>query len=405
MLFNMQQPAVREYLKQAEFGIERESLRVCSDGSLSRTPHPFAEHKNIDRDFCENQIELISDVFQSPEEVNAQLVSLQKTVNRTLREQDEYLWPFSNPPRVSAEAEIPIAQYSGSMKSKSVYREYLAKKYGKRKMLLSGIHLNFSFTEALLREGFEQSGEKSFDDYKNRIYLELGARLAKYGWLVVYLTAASPVADNSAGADSNSYSSVRCSELGYWNYFTPVFDYTDLQSYVRSIQRYIDNGHLRSVSELYYPVRLKPKGANSLQELAQKGINHIELRVTDVNPLSETGIFNEDIRFVHILMLYLASLSQQTYSSSDQMKAVSDVKDAAVFGSEAIRTRAVEALAEIRDFVGQYFPEWTDTVDYQLSKTEKGCSYAEIVSARFADDYMKKGMELAKAYRERIGYV
>ncbi len=405
MLFDINNDTIKEYIEQAEFGIERESLRISGDGRLAQTPHPFESNKNIDRDFCENQTELISDVFTSPEKVNEHLMYLQKIVNSRLKEQDEYLWPFSNPPRISGEDEIPVARYGGSLQSKSVYRQYLARKYGKVKMLFSGIHLNFSFTNELVRTAFEQSGYDSFFDFKNSLYLRLAARLTQYAWLVVYLTAASPVADATIGAGSNVYSSVRCSEIGYWNHFTPMLDYSGLESYIASIQRYIDNGNLRSVSELYYPVRLKPRGANSLEALAQNGINHLELRVIDVNPLSRTGIFDEDIRFAHLLMLYLASLPEYDLTGKDQIKAIHDVRSAAVFGNEDIRQRAISVLAEIESFTKKHFPQFSDTIDYQFGKTKTGCSYAERVSSRFGDDYMNKGIALAKEYRESVGYV
>ena len=388
MILDINNNAVRKYLSQAEFGIERESLRVSADGKLAQTPHPFESHKNIDRDFCENQVEFISDVFNKPEQVNEQLLELQRFVNGKLRQNRELLWCFSNPPRISGEEEIPVAEYTGSLRNKSVYRRYLAQKYGKIKMLFSGIHLNFSFTQELVEAAFEQSGKLDFTDFKNDLYLKLAARLTQYAWLVVYLTAASPVSDDTVGTQSNIYSSIRCSEKGYWNYFTPILDYSDLQSYVDSIRKYINDGNLRSVSELYYPVRIKPRGANSPEALVQNGINHIELRVIDVNPLTPTGIFTEDMKFIHLLMLYLVSLPEHEFTGMEQIKAVSDIKAAAVFGNEDIN-----------------FPEYSAVIEYQIRKTQSGNSYAEIVSSRFGSDYMNKGIALAEEYQRSVGYV
>ena len=121
MLFDIGNKNINKYINEAEFGIERESLRVSADGSLAQTPHPFESHKNIDRDFCENQIEFISDVFNKPEQVNEQLWELQRLVNGKLKENGEFLWSFSNPPRISGENEIPVAEYTGSLRNKSVY--------------------------------------------------------------------------------------------------------------------------------------------------------------------------------------------------------------------------------------------------------------------------------------------
>ena len=396
---------INKYINEAEFGIERESLRVSADGSLAQTPHPFESHKNIDRDFCENQIEFISDVFNKPEQVNEQLWELQRLVNGKLKENGEFLWSFSNPPRISGENEIPVAEYTGSLRNKSVYRRYLAKKYGKIKMLFSGIHLNFSFTQELIKTVFEQGEYNDFNDFKNDLYLKLAARLTEYAWLVVYLTAASPVSDDTVGTESNIYSSIRCSERGYWNYFTPILDYSNLQRYTGSIQKYIDDGNLRSVSELYYPVRIKPRGANSLEALAKNGINHIELRVIDVNPLTSTGIFTEDIKFIHLLMLYLVSLPEHEFTGTEQIKAINDIKAAAVFGNNDIKHRAEKVLGDIKSFVLKYFPQYSDVIEYQIDKTHSGNSYAEIVSRRFGSDYMNKGIALAREYQRSVGYV
>ena len=70
-----------------------------------------------------------------------------------------------------------------------------------------------------------------------------------------------------------------------------------------------------------------------------------------------------------------------------------------------IRKRAVNVLEKIRSFTEKNFPVYSDVIAYQIKKTEIGNSYAEIVSERFSDDYMKKGLALAKEYRESVGYV
>lgn len=405
MLFDLDNAIIREHIRQAEFGIERESLRVNADGTLTQTPHPFEEHKNIDRDFCENQIEIIGDVFTNPKQLNDQLFELQRFINTRLKENGELLWPFSNPPKISGEDEIPVAEYTGSLQSKSLYRQYLAQKYGKIKMLFSGIHLNFSFSGQLIKTAFEQSKENDFIKFKNDTYLRLASRLMQYTWLVVYLTAASPVSDCTVGTDSNVYSSIRCSDKGYWNHFVPILDYSSLDNYIMSIQKYIDNGNLNSVSEFYYPVRLKPRGANRLETLAENGINHLELRVIDVNPLSPTGIFVEDIQFIHLLILYLASLPESDFTEIDQLKSVKRIKEAAVFGNDEIRQMAKLILDDIQSFTIKNFPDYRDVTDYQLEKIKTGNSYAEIISKRFSSAYMEKGLKLAKEYQRSVGYV
>ncbi len=399
MLFYLNNSNIRNLLKKAEFGIERESLRVNSDGTLAQSKHPFVDDPHIDRDFCENQIEIIGDVFYCPDGINRQLNQILDEIDERISGNNELIWPFSNPPKISSEDEIPVAQFGGKLKSKSEYRYYLAEKYGKKKMLFSGIHLNYSFSNQLLKTAYLYGDYSDFDEFRNGVYLRLAKRLTQYSWLVVFLTAASPVADPSIGVESNVYSSIRCSEKGYWNDFTPILDYTDLNSYVKSIDKYIDSGNLRALSELYYPVRVKPRGENSLDALLQKGANHVELRVLDVNPLTRSGIFAEDIRFIQLLILYLSFLQDDEFDDNAQIKSVEDVKAAAVFGNADIKRRAKEALNEIKSFTMRYYPEFTPIVDYQLNKLIYGFSYAEIVSREYSKDYMNKGLALAKSYQ------
>ena len=405
MLFDLANDKVKQHILQAECGLERESLRVTVDGALAQSKHPFPGHRNIDRDFCENQIEIIGDVFNEPEPMNAQLNRLQDEIDSQLIKDGEVLWAFSNPPKISGEDEIPVAEFGGSQRGKSEYRNYLAAKYGKKKMLFSGIHLNFSFAEPLLRASFEQSGEQDFQEYKNDLYLKLARRLTQYAWLVVYLTAASPVLDESFGIESGKYSSVRCSELGYWNTFTPILDYTDLRRYIVSIARYIDSGDLKAASELYYPVRVKPRGANSLDALLEKGVNHLELRVLDVNPYSRTGIFTEDIKFVHLLLLYLASLPDLVFDKAAQEQAIADVKSAAVFGNEEIKRRAESVLKQIAEYTARSLPEFRPVIEYQQAKLREGNSYAERILKSFGSGYAEKALALAKGYQRGEGDV
>ena len=129
------------------------------------------------------------------------------------------------------------------------------------------------------------------------------------------------------------------------------------------------------------------------------------MRVIDVNPLSPTGIFVEDIQFIHILMIYLMNLPERDFTEIEQIQPVKRIRDAAVFGNEKIRQKAEQILADIMSFVSEYFQDYTGIVNYQLKKVKHGNSYAEIISERFSSAYMEKGLELAKEYQRSVGYV
>ena len=98
MGFDFKDQTIKKYMYQGNFGLEKESLRVNSEGYLAHTKHPFPNHLNIDRDFCENQVELITNVYDSVDGMYEELETLHKQVVKTLFDQPggrEFLWPFS----------------------------------------------------------------------------------------------------------------------------------------------------------------------------------------------------------------------------------------------------------------------------------------------------------------------
>lgn len=97
---------------QANFGIERESLRVDRQGKLAHTPHPSclgarSFHPYIQTDFCEFQMELITPVAKSTTEARRFLGAITDVAGRSISK-DELLWPLSMPPRINAQ-EIQVA--------------------------------------------------------------------------------------------------------------------------------------------------------------------------------------------------------------------------------------------------------------------------------------------------------
>ncbi|MDE5738603.1 MAG: glutathione synthase, partial [Oscillospiraceae bacterium] len=286
---------MNQFMFKGKFGLERETLRVDENNRLAQTFHPF-EDENLSRDFCENQLEIITPVCNSISEVMSSLAILDKKAREILKQNHESLWLYSNPPYIQNDKEIPIAQYDGMLSAKHDYRISLARRYGKRMMLYSGIHFNFSFSEEYL---------ESLNQDKNQAYFRLSKQVSKYSWLLVLLMSASPMydlsfdKDNASGTAFSGYSSMRNSKRGYWNQFIPELDYSNLASYINSIQNYIKKGILFSAGELYLPVRLKPKGENSLEKLLTTGVDHIELRMFDLNPLEKLGVAQKDLEFTH----------------------------------------------------------------------------------------------------------
>ena len=418
---------IRQHMLEGKFGLEKESLRVTTKGFLAHTKHPFVNNPNIERDFCENQVEIITDVSDSVEQAWEQLAKFQKHVVDTLQHQKsgkELLWPFSNPPYVLGESDIPIASYQAKFHGKRLYREYLATKYGKKKMLFSGIHFNFSFSEAFLTAAYSQSEFSTMREFKDRIYLELAKKVTIYSWLIVYLTAASPVMDGSFFSEKEIGKSVekdlaspRCSNIGYWNDFDIILQYDSLQSYIESIESYVENGQLKEPAELYYPVRLKPAGENTLERLKENGVNHIELRMLDLNPLESVGICKKYLHFLHLFLIYLLSLEDEVFWPFEQVMAIKNEKNAAKYddkkiwietgwnSSMPIRHAALQVLSSLERFyagLGEF--QLVKIIQEQEQKVLfPEMRYAVQVKSLFQDNYVRRGIALAEEYAKQLG--
>lgn len=384
-----------KYIFEGAFGLERETLRVDSQGRLSQSAHPFSD-KRFERDFCENQLEIITPVCASADTALEELGKLSAFAEKRLLQNGEYLWLYSNPPHFGSEDEIPIARYGGERLHKREYRINLERRYGKRLMLYSGIHFNFSFSETYLKAVYKGG---DFTKFKNRLYLKLFKYVSRYSWLLVLLTAASPVYDLSldgeglTGTGFGGYSSMRNSERGYWNCFVPKLDYSSLENYAASVKNYINKGALFSAGELYLPVRLKPRGANSIEMLVKNGVDHIELRMFDLNPLAPAGIFIEDMKFAHYFLIYLLSLPDFEFSFALQLQAIANHKAAARFDINEIEINgypAAEAAMGLLDDMLIYFedhPEVKAVIEFQRNKLIGPNRYSDMIYKIFRDDF------------------
>lgn len=417
-MFHIEDPKVRALLLEGNFGLEKEGLRVTQEGNMAHTPHPFPDDEHIVRDFCENQTEINTPVLHSAEEAIDALYDYTCQIQKKLAElpEPELLWPFSNPPFLHNEADIPVAQFTGGKAGKTDYREYLSHRYGRYKMTLCGIHVNYSFADALLEADFAAGKETDFAAYKNQLYVTLAERAAAYGWILTALTAASPLMDSSFvekgryGEDAfNGMASSRCSELGYWNYFAPIFDYTDIRAYADSIQHYVDMGFIAAPTELYYPVRLKPAGRNNLNTLREEGVNHIELRMFDLNPLAKAGLDERDLRFAQLFLVWLASTPRQPFDLKDQVQAVQNFKSAAHYDLKTVKIVApngevysvASAALRVMDFIQEFYAGFPEKVQevlaFERAKLEEPeRRYAWRIRKEFSDGFVAKGLKLAR---------
>ncbi|MEG3032047.1 MAG: bifunctional glutamate--cysteine ligase/glutathione synthetase, partial [Enterococcus sp.] len=195
----LQLEALQPYIWQARYGVEKESQRITADGKLAQTNHPNkfgnrAYHPYIQTDFAETQLELVTPVADSPQELMNWLAAIHDVAYRSLPK-EEMMWPLSMPPVLPRKDEdIMIAKLDTF--EDVLYRRYLAKTYGKRKQMVSGIHFNFEFGADFLQNLFAaQEQYDDFTDFKTAIYLKVTRNYLRYRWFLTYLFGASPTSN------------------------------------------------------------------------------------------------------------------------------------------------------------------------------------------------------------------
>lgn len=301
--------------QQGSFGIEKESQRVNSDGSIVTTEHPKAFgnrafHPYIQTDFAESQMELITPPAKTLEEALRWLFAIHEVVLRSLPE-DEYLFPFSMPAGLPPEAQIKVAQLDNP--EDVAYREHLVESYGKYKQMVSGIHYNFQLDPAFVQALFQaQTEEKSAVDFQNDLYLKIAKNFLRYQWILLYFLSATPTVDENYFRDGTPLKphqyvrSLRSSQFGYVNDPEIVVSFDSLQAYADSLEHWVKSGKLIAEKEFYSNVRLR--GAKKARDLLESGIQYLEFRLFDLNPFAPYGIILEDAKFIHYFILLMAWL-------------------------------------------------------------------------------------------------
>ena len=333
-------------------GIEKENLRVSNGGALARSMHPAAlgsplTHPHITMDFSEAQLELITGVHSSADAALAELAEVHKFVLANIG--DELLWAASMPPTLGAERDIPIARFgvSNAGRSKTVYRNGLSHRYGRRMQTISGIHYNFSVPETLWPAIAAARGEAADKTFVTRAYCGLVRNFRRHAWLLIYLFGASPALCRSfvrdarglhkLGADSLCLphaTSLRMGRLGYNSDAQAALhiSYNSLAQYATTMRaalttpyppyeaiglraaeaneedeyRQLSTALLQIENEFYGAIRLKRRtrsGERPLDALHSRGVEYVEVRCLDLDPFLPLGIGLAECRFLDAFLL------------------------------------------------------------------------------------------------------
>lgn len=343
-------------LRGGKKGIEKESLRVLADGTLSQQPHPKAlgstlTHPAITTDYSEALIELITPPFADISDAIDYLDQVHRFVYANLPE-GELLWATSMPCIIDGETNIPIGQYGSSNigMMKQIYRRGLGLRYGRNMQAISGVHFNYSvpdnFWPVYQEEENDDQAEQDFISYS---YMALARNVLRHEWLIAYLFGNSPAlcksffnksiqaeqALNFEEFDTHTFfepyaTSLRMSDIGYKNNGPDNLrvSYNSLNEYIRDLTQAIEtpfpayeekgikvdgeyqqlNANILQIENEYYSA-LRPKqvarsGEKPTNALRDRGIQYVELRSLDVNAADPLGVNETTLRFLEAFLLF-----------------------------------------------------------------------------------------------------
>lgn len=407
----------RDRLRGMRRGIEKESLRSQLDGTLARTPHPPAlgsalAHPSITTDFSESQLELITGAHATTEACLEELTQIHQFVHRCLGE--EMLWAGSMPCGLPAEREIPIGRYGASNvgRAKTVYRNGLSWRYGRRMQTISGIHYNWSMP-----------------GLGNAEYFALIRNFRRHGWLLLYLFGASPAVCASF-VEGRPHplrelkpgtlflphaTSLRMGRLGYQSdaQSSLVVSCNDLESYGATLQRGLTRSYepyerigirepgavgddpdsyrqlsttLLQIENEYYgkirPKRRIRQGERPLHALRERGVEYVEVRLMDLDPFSPVGITAPVMRFLDVFLLHCLLSDSPPDTPADIACEARNQECVAARGREAgLRLGCLPEDRGLRDWGERLLAE-CEPVSEALDQALGGSGYREAHAAQ-----------------------
>lgn len=331
-------------------GIEKESLRVASDGLLSRQAHPPAlgsalTNRYITTDFSEALLEFVTPAYRHTWEALRTICDIHQFTYENLG--DELLWVSSMPCAIPADREIPLARYGQSNvgQMKTIYRRGLGYRYGRHMQTIAGVHFNYSLPESFWAQYADLLGNsRNEGEFRSAHYLGLVRNVRRYGWIILYLFGASPALCKSFAADGDlsmeSFNnetwyepygtSLRMSDLGYNNQTQSRINIrlNDIDEYIRDLSaatrtpepayekigvkvdgeyRQLNANQLQIENEYYSSVRPKRvarSGERPTAALRRGGIEYVEVRSLDINIFDPCGINQNTMRFIEAFLIY-----------------------------------------------------------------------------------------------------
>ncbi len=348
-----------ENLASGKVGLEKESLRIYQS-KISNNLHQQSLgsslcHRFITTDFSEAQLEFITPPGSNKTVELDFLDNIHHFVTQNIG--DEFLWPFSMPPYIQLDTEVPIASYGSSNLAlfKTAYRNGLSHRYGRTMQAISGIHFNYSLPEDIWCSSLFNKEQLNLQEFRTDLYFGTLRNLHRMNWLILYLLGASPIVSKNflnsnhgefQKLDSHTYymryaTSLRMSDLGYQNIrqSSLVMPLNSMEEYIFNLKLATEtkcedyqkinkeikedcpqiNANILQIEDEYYSIA-RPKSNSGLSQrlttkLKDTGVDYIELRSLDINPFQRIGIDLETVYFLEMFFLYCTLKSSPQINS------------------------------------------------------------------------------------------
>lgn len=352
-------------------GVEKECLRVASDGTLASTTHPVElgralTHASITTDFSEALLEIVTPPYQNLASTLSHLSDVQNFVYSKLPD-GELLWGTSMPCGLKLDCDVPIGRYGTSNigQMKQVYRRGLGLRYGRKMQAIAGVHYNYSYPDSFWNILAEVEGRSPDQDFISAQYFALSRNILRFGWLIPYLFGASPAVcgtffgtkpppDVMKKHARNTYyepyaTSLRMGDIGYQNNrdesTTVNASYNSVDEYVNFLKSAITehssryeklglfdadgeyqqlNTNLLQIENEHYS-SIRPKQITEPMEMPalamqRRGVRYVELRSLDVNAYDPLGINDEQLRFLESFMLFCMLCDSPPMDAKEQLQ-------------------------------------------------------------------------------------
>jgi glutamate--cysteine ligase len=417
--------AGNDILSGGRKGIEKESLRVTADGSLSTLDHPIGlgsalTNRYITTDFSEALLEFVTPAFETTWEALHCVCDIHQFTYGELG--DELLWPASMPCRIPEDDKIPLARYGSSnvAKMKTIYRRGLGYRYGRQMQSIAGVHFNYSVPENFWGTYQEMLGDDSdIKDFRSEHYLGLIRNFRRVGWLVLYLFGASPALCKSfAGGNASlmksfndeTYfepfgTSLRMSDLGYSNQNQSRINISlnSLSEYVRDLGKAIAtrepsyeeigvkvdgryrqlNANLLQIENEFYsparPKRVAVSGERPTAALERDGIEYVEIRSLDINLFDPCGINQNTMRFMEALLLYCLLMESPKVDDKELREIANNQTQTAKYGRDPeFRLSRDGNSVSVSEWAGEII-EGVMAVAVELDRHDDTDSYVDAV--------------------------